>query len=74
MAVRFVPDRDVLIDLFAGGEPGGTVIRTLLEMELAGPTSISVDELNSGYGPFECPTRPLHSDLGLGPWLQLREE
>ena len=33
MAVRFVLDSDVLIDLFAGREPAGTFIPNLLEMD-----------------------------------------
>lgn len=48
MAVRFVLDRDVLIDLFAGREPAGTVVPNLLEMELAGTTAVTAYELYSG--------------------------
>lgn len=48
MAVRFVLDTDVLIDLIAGREPAGTVIPALLELEVAGTTAITVYELHSG--------------------------
>lgn len=48
MAVRFVLDSDVLIDLFAGQKPAGTVIPNLLEMGLAGITAVTVYELYSG--------------------------
>ncbi len=48
MAVRFVLDTDVLIDLMAGREPAGTVIPALLELEVAGTTAITVYELHSG--------------------------
>lgn len=48
MAVRFVLDTDVLIDLITGREPAGTVIPALLELEVAGTTAISVYELHSG--------------------------
>ena len=48
MAVRFALDSDVLIDLFAGREPAGTVIPNLLEMDLAGTTAITVYELYAG--------------------------
>lgn len=48
MAVSFVLDTDVLIDLLAGREPAGTVIPALLELEVAGTTAITVYELHSG--------------------------
>jgi len=48
MAVRFVLDSDVLIDLFAGREPAGTLIPKLLEMDLAVTTAVTVYELYSG--------------------------
>ena len=48
MALRFVLDSDVLVDLFAGREPAGTVIPNLLEMRLAGTTAVTVYELYSG--------------------------
>ncbi len=48
MAVRFVLDSDVLIDLFAGREPAGTLIPNLLEMDLAVTTAVTVYELYSG--------------------------
>ncbi len=54
MAVRFVLDTDVLIDLIAGREPAGTVVPALLELDLAGTTAITVYELHSGAG------RPSH--------------
>ena len=48
MTVRFVLDSDVLIDLFVGREPAGTVIPNLLEMDLAGTTVITAHELYAG--------------------------
>jgi predicted nucleic acid-binding protein len=48
MAVRFVLDSDVLIDLLAGREPAGTVVPNLLQMNLAGTTAVTVYELCSG--------------------------
>lgn len=48
MAVKFVLDSDVLIDLFAGYEPTGSVIPNLLEMDLAATTAITAYELYSG--------------------------
>ncbi|MBI2883463.1 MAG: type II toxin-antitoxin system VapC family toxin [Candidatus Methylomirabilis oxyfera] len=48
MAVRFVLDSDVLIDLFSGQEPAGSVIPNLLEMDLAGTTAVTACELYSG--------------------------
>ena len=48
MAVRFVLDSDVLIDLLAGREPAGTVVPNLLQMNLAGTTAVTVYELYSG--------------------------
>ena len=48
MAVKFVLDSDVLIDLIAGQEPAGTVIPNLLEMDLAATTAVTVYELYSG--------------------------
>lgn len=48
MAVKFVLDSDVLIDLFAGYEPAGSVIPHLLEMDLAATTAITAYELHSG--------------------------
>jgi len=48
VAVRFVLDSDVLIDLFEGREPAGTVIPSLLEMDLAVTTAVTVYELYSG--------------------------
>lgn len=48
MAVRFILDSDVLIDLFTGREPAGTVIPNLLEMDLAGTTAITAYELYAG--------------------------
>ena len=48
MAVRFVLDSDVLIDLLAGREPAGTLIPDLLELDLAGTTAVTVYELYSG--------------------------
>lgn len=50
MAISFVLDSDVLIDLFAGREPAGTVVPSLLEMDLAGTTAVTVYELYSGAG------------------------
>lgn len=50
MAISFVLDSDVLIDLFAGREPAGTVTPSLLEMDLAGTTAVTVYELYSGAG------------------------
>ncbi len=50
MAISFVLDSDVLIDLFAGREPAGTVVPNLLEMDLAGTTAVTVYELYSGAG------------------------
>lgn len=48
MAVKFVLDSDVLIDLFAGREPAGSVIPNLLELEVAATTAITAYELYSG--------------------------
>ena len=48
MAVRFVLDSDVLIDLLAGREPAGTVVPNLLQLNLAGTTAVTVYELYSG--------------------------
>ena len=48
MAVRFVLDTDVLIDLIVGREPAGRVIPALLELEVAGTTAITVYDLHSG--------------------------
>lgn len=48
MAISFVLDSDVLIDLFAGREPAGTVVPNLLGMVLAGTTAVTVYELYSG--------------------------
>jgi predicted nucleic acid-binding protein len=48
VAVKFVLDSDVLIDLFAGHEPAGSVIPNLLEMDLAATTAITAYELYSG--------------------------
>lgn len=48
MAIRFVLDSDVMIDLFAGQEPAGSVIPNLLELELAGTTAVTAYELYSG--------------------------
>jgi len=50
MAISFVLDSDVLIDLFAGREPAGTVVPSLLEMDLASTTAVTVYELYSGAG------------------------
>lgn len=48
--MSFVLDSDVLIDLFAGREPAGTVVPSLLEMDLASTTAVTVYELYSGAG------------------------
>jgi predicted nucleic acid-binding protein len=47
VAVKFVLDSDVLIDLFAGHEPAGSVIPNLLEMDLAATTAVTAYELYS---------------------------
>ena len=48
MAISFILDSDVLIDLFAGREPAGMVVPSLLEMDRAGTTAVTVYELDSG--------------------------
>jgi predicted nucleic acid-binding protein len=45
MARGFVLDCGVLVGLIAGQKPAGTVIPTLLEMDLAGTTTVTVYEL-----------------------------
>jgi len=48
MAVRFVLDTGVLIDLIAGREPAASVVPALLDLEVAGTAAITVYELHSG--------------------------
>ncbi|MBI2903120.1 MAG: type II toxin-antitoxin system VapC family toxin [Candidatus Methylomirabilis oxyfera] len=50
MAIRFILDSDVLIDLLADREPAATIIPTLLELEVAATTAVTVYELYSGAG------------------------